>query len=183
MTDGVREPEGLIDVGQGNSHPCCLKCYFLGVPCAGFGVCGCACHRAEAGHSPQPDKPTIRARQLKAENQEIRRLRSPSPQPQTDEWRKSVSTAIKNIPEFHSGEWAGDKEGWGFHFEVVNWLQRHRTELEKRVGELEEALHKRDQALKIIRMALGLPETHPDGTDILPRIQSLLADQPKKEQP
>lgn len=44
------------------------------------------------------------------------------------EWRDSVSTAVKNIPEFHSGEWGGDKEGWGFHFEVVNWLIRERDQ-------------------------------------------------------
>jgi hypothetical protein len=45
------------------------------------------------------------------------------------EWRDSVSSAVKNVPEFHSGHWAGDKEGWGFHFELVNWLIRERDKL------------------------------------------------------
>jgi hypothetical protein len=58
------------------------------------------------------------------------------------EWRDSVSAAIKNIPEFHTGEWGGDKEGWGFHFEVVNWFIRDRATLEARVRALEAVVGK-----------------------------------------
>lgn len=53
------------------------------------------------------------------------------------EWKESVSSAIKNIPEFHTGAWAGDKEGWGFHFEVVNWLIREREKLYKALAPFE----------------------------------------------
>jgi hypothetical protein len=64
---------------------------------------------------------------------------------QAQEWRDSVSGAIKQIPEFHSGKWCGDKEGWGFHFEVVRWLQRERESSESRLqvaqGELAHELN------------------------------------------
>jgi hypothetical protein len=52
------------------------------------------------------------------------------------EWRDSVSVAVKNLPEFHTGQWAGDKEGWGYHFEVVNWLSRERERLQAANAEL-----------------------------------------------
>jgi hypothetical protein len=53
------------------------------------------------------------------------------------EWRTSVSSAIKNAPEFEPGAWAGDKEGWGYHFEIVNFLHRDRLALRARVEEAE----------------------------------------------
>ncbi len=57
------------------------------------------------------------------------------------EWRDSVSGAIKNIPEFHSGEWGGDKEGWGYHFEVVNWLVRERDRLQDERAVLQQRMN------------------------------------------
>jgi len=53
------------------------------------------------------------------------------------EWRTSVSSAIKSAPEFEPGSWAGDKEGWGYHFEIVNFLHRDRLTLRARVEEAE----------------------------------------------
>lgn len=47
-----------------------------------------------------------------------------------NQWRDSVSSAIKTIPEFSSGQWSGDKEGWGFHFEMVNFVRREREAAE-----------------------------------------------------
>ena len=41
---------------------------------------------------------------------------------QAQEWINSVSAAVKSAPEFAAGQWAGDKEGWGYHHEVVRWL-------------------------------------------------------------
>lgn len=40
------------------------------------------------------------------------------------EWKSSVLNALKTFPEFTAGEWGGDKEGWGFCFEIVRWAQR-----------------------------------------------------------
>lgn len=45
-------------------------------------------------------------------------------------WRKAVSGAIKCAPWFEKGEWAGDKEGWGYHFEMVGWLIRENASLQ-----------------------------------------------------
>lgn len=61
-----------------------------------------------------PEKPVSDERHA-----EIARLR---------EWRDSVSGAIKSSPWFEPGQWAGDKEGWGYHFEVVRAMVR---EIEK----------------------------------------------------
>lgn len=40
------------------------------------------------------------------------------------EWRNAVSSAIKCAPWFEKGEWGGDKEGWGYHLEMVGFLIR-----------------------------------------------------------
>lgn len=55
---------------------------------------------------------------------------------QLREWRDNVSKAIKRSPEFEPGEWAGDKEGWGYHFEIVQFLHRDRAALQARQQEL-----------------------------------------------
>lgn len=52
------------------------------------------------------------------------------------EWRNSISAVVKSIPEFHTGEWAGDKEGWGYHHCVLTWLIREHNRL--RSGNLTE---------------------------------------------
>lgn len=56
------------------------------------------------------------------------------------EWRDNVSAAIKTAPEFESGEWAGDKEGWGYHFEVVRYMVRRLAEAPEREGRIREKL-------------------------------------------
>lgn len=50
------------------------------------------------------------------------------------EWRDCVSGAIKQIPEFAAGSWYGDKEGWGFHFEMVNHVRRERDALKSELA-------------------------------------------------
>ena len=40
------------------------------------------------------------------------------------EWKTAVLSAVRHIPEY-AGPWAGDKEGWGFAFEVIRWQTRH----------------------------------------------------------
>lgn len=53
------------------------------------------------------------------------------------EWRDSVSSAIKTIPEFHLPDaWHGDREGWGFHFEMVNYCRRQREAAERELSTL-----------------------------------------------
>jgi rubrerythrin len=37
------------------------------------------------------------------------------------EWKDAVLGIVKRIPEYETGEWGGDKEGWGFVFELVKW--------------------------------------------------------------
>ncbi len=46
------------------------------------------------------------------------------------EWREAVSGAIKCAPWFEKGEWGGDKEGWGYHVEMVGWLIREGARLD-----------------------------------------------------
>jgi hypothetical protein len=55
--------------------------------------------------------------------------------------RNNVSAIIKEIPEFHSGEWGGDKEGWGFHFEVVKSLMRDKQAAEQALREARDINH------------------------------------------
>jgi hypothetical protein len=70
------------------------------------------------------------------------------------EWRDSVSSAVKSAPEFHSGHWAGDKEGWGFHFEFIRWLIRERAELVARVVALEEEVADHKAAFALLKAML-----------------------------
>lgn len=54
------------------------------------------------------------------------------------EWRDSVSNAIKQIPEFTTGKWGGDKDGWGYHFEIVRWITESYGDLTARIAKVEE---------------------------------------------
>ena len=56
------------------------------------------------------------------------------------EWKSSVSQAVKALPEFHTGEWYGDKDGWGYHFEVIRWMAREIAALRSQLMEAREAL-------------------------------------------
>jgi hypothetical protein len=49
------------------------------------------------------------------------------------EWRDSVSNAVKTAPEFEPGQWAGDKEGWGYHFEIVRYVIHNRDSLREQL--------------------------------------------------
>lgn len=42
-----------------------------------------------------------------------------------EEWQSSVSSALRSWDLFESGQWAGDKNGWGYHFELIRFLIRH----------------------------------------------------------
>lgn len=64
--------------------------------------------------------------ELKAENDRLK------------EWRDSVSSAIKQIPEFATGKWGGDKDGWGYHFEIVRWITESYGDLTARIAKVEE---------------------------------------------
>lgn len=59
---------------------------------------------------------------------------------ESEEWKLSVLSAVKTIPEHTSGQWAGDKEGWGFVFELINWLQRSKKDSEEARERLRGAL-------------------------------------------
>lgn len=74
-----------------------------------------------------------------------------------EEWKRSVLNAVKQIPEYEIGVWgSGDKEGWGYVFEVIRWqtrrVSRLRELLEKTEGWLEETWPRRAEE---IRKALG----------------------------
>ncbi len=55
------------------------------------------------------------------------------------EWRDSVLSALKAKPEFVAAEWAGDKQGWGFVFEFINWLYRDRADKTVALAKLRDA--------------------------------------------
>lgn len=40
------------------------------------------------------------------------------------EWRDSITGLLKTFPEFESLPWEGDKEGWGFCFELIKVLAK-----------------------------------------------------------
>ena len=56
------------------------------------------------------------------------------------EWRNSISNVIKTAPEFAPGQWAGNKEGWGYHFEIVAYVFRDRRLLAAEVANLQDSL-------------------------------------------
>jgi hypothetical protein len=51
------------------------------------------------------------------------------------EWKDSVLGMIKRIPEYETGEWGGDKEGWGFCFELIKWQTAEVAKLRKGLKE------------------------------------------------
>ncbi len=56
---------------------------------------------------------------------EARAERAEQERDEAVEWRKSVLGAIKTSPLFQAGEWAGNKEGWGYCFELIrHWIKR-----------------------------------------------------------
>ena len=56
------------------------------------------------------------------------------------DWRNNISNVIKTAPEFAPGQWAGDKEGWGYHFEIVAYVLRDRRLLAAEVTNLQDSL-------------------------------------------
>jgi hypothetical protein len=54
------------------------------------------------------------------------------------QWKQSILSLVKTFPEFESGEWAGNKNGWGFVFELIKWVYNELARLRARVAELEE---------------------------------------------
>lgn len=57
---------------------------------------------------------------------------------QQHEWRDAVSGAIKRAPWFEKGEWGGDKDGWGYHVEMVGWLIREEARLRTALSQIYE---------------------------------------------
>lgn len=51
------------------------------------------------------------------------------------EWKSSILNALKTVPEFETGKWAGDKEGWGFCFEFIHWMRRENASLREQVAD------------------------------------------------
>lgn len=45
------------------------------------------------------------------------------------DWKMNILNVIKSTPEYDPGEWAGDKEGWGYCFEMVAYSLRERQSL------------------------------------------------------
>lgn len=52
------------------------------------------------------------------------------------EWKEAILGALEARQEFREGEWAGDKRGWGYVFEFINWLFRDRDALRAEVAAL-----------------------------------------------
>ncbi len=49
-------------------------------------------------------------------------------------WKEAVLNQVKRIPEYETGEWGGDKEGWGFVFELIGWQTREVAKLREALG-------------------------------------------------
>ena len=45
------------------------------------------------------------------------------------DWKKNILNVIKSTQEYEPGEWTGDKEGWGYCFEMVAYSLRERRSL------------------------------------------------------
>ena len=45
------------------------------------------------------------------------------------QWKTAVLSALNAWPEYTAGAWAGDKSGWGFAFEFINWSRRENATL------------------------------------------------------
>ncbi len=63
--------------------------------------------------------------QVELEEQDVIDLGSSLQQGRQDaEWKKSILGLVKTFPEFNDYEWGGDKEGWGFVFELIKDLHK-----------------------------------------------------------
>lgn len=62
---------------------------------------------------------------------ELRELRTKVARLQ--EWKETVLDRIKAIPEYETGKWSGDKEGWGFCFELIKWQTKEVAALRAKV--------------------------------------------------
>lgn len=49
---------------------------------------------------------------------------------QLEEWKQAVLGKIKRWPIYEKGKWAGDKEGWGYVFELIGAAQNRIEQLE-----------------------------------------------------
>lgn len=54
-----------------------------------------------------------------------------------EEWRGAVLGKIKQWPIYDEGKWAGDKESWGYIFELIGWSEKARKELKAELAKKE----------------------------------------------
>lgn len=59
-----------------------------------------------------------------------------------EQWRNNVSGVLKRSPLFEAGEWGGDKDGWGYHFELVKHLIGNDETLRAQIADTESKLRK-----------------------------------------
>lgn len=104
--------------------------------------------------SHKTESETEEVRQLKKELEEAR------------EWKAHVLAALRGIPEWSAGSWAGDKTGWGFNLEFVAWLGRELKKLARYSISPELTEQYKGEALAA-RWALGLAA---DSTEVSPSL-------------
>jgi hypothetical protein len=94
-----------------------------------------------AGPAAQGDRERIKI--MAAGCAEALRIQQEINQRLTD-WKHGVLCAARMIPEFETGTWAGEKDGWGFVFELIRWQT-------KEVAQLREQLEAAGKELSALR--------------------------------
>ena len=69
------------------------------------------------------------------------------------DWKKHILNTVKAFPEYEPGDWAGDKEGWGYCFELINYVRRERDLM---ISQLETVTAARDEACAIADTAIKM---------------------------
>lgn len=52
-----------------------------------------------------------------------------------EEWKRAILGLVKKFPIYQVGEWAGEKEGWGYVFEVIRYVHKQMLKKEKQIAE------------------------------------------------
>jgi len=102
-----------------------------------------------------------RARSTVAELEE-RLARSSEENGRLKDWRDNISKLIKGRPEFSIDHWHGDKEGWGYHFEVIAHVFRERDSFKAKSESLADELAKSSTEIESLKEALARVERERD---------------------